>query len=107
MIVAWALVVRIFGTTNIARSLDTRYWLPHRGGFNGNCSIVRLDQRTETRRRGELSRVVARRFRFFLLVFVLKDIAAEFLFGALESAMIVIERRAGLVNAIAPRPSLA
>ena len=50
-----------------------------RGRSNGNCSIVRLDQRTETRRSGKLSRMVTGRFRlFFLLVFVLKDIAAEF-----------------------------
>src|SRR5665213_2186222 len=33
--------------------------------FHGDCSIVRLDQRTETRRGGELSRMVAGRIRFF------------------------------------------
>jgi hypothetical protein len=36
-----------------------------RGRSNGNCSIVRLDQRTETRRSGKLSRMVTGRFRFF------------------------------------------
>jgi MFS family permease len=79
MIVAWELVVRIFGTTNIARSLDTT--LAPTSFEADLMAIAALSGWTN-----EQKHVVAASFLgwsldafdFFLLVFVLKDIAAEF-----------------------------